>query len=65
MRKVLLAPQSLCAQCEAQCEVERRCSDIVLWCVVVLGAGGAPGKRTGLLLQTENIQEGADDFKEK
>lgn len=65
MRKVFLAPQSLCAQCEAQCEVGRCCSDIVLWCVVVLGGRGAPGKRTGLLLQTENIQEGAVDFKEK
>ena len=49
----------------AQWEVGRRDSDLVLRCVVVLGGRGAPGKRTGLLLQTENIQEGAVDFKEK
>ena len=62
---MLLAPQSLCAQHEAQCEVGKRCSDIVLWCVVVLGGHGAPGKRSGLFIQTENIQAGADDFRKK
>lgn len=46
MRKVLTAPQSLCAQHEAQWEVGRRGSDLVLRCVVVLGGRGGPGKRT-------------------
>lgn len=44
--KVLSASQSLCAQREAPFEVGRRRSDLVLWCVVVPGGRGSPGKRT-------------------